>query len=356
MQAKQQEIEHECAAIIEKLMREKNQVNYEKRWNELQDFREKISAYVNGYSKDDYSRLSSKVTILSNGHLIDHHALGYFAPMEFQRYGFTDTETGKRIKRSPVDQLRMLSNHLKLHGIRFIYVPLPCKTAVNPLIISNENVIPKDEMVIPQWRSMILNAALAGIEVIDCYSVLKGKNDSYTKNHHVSPVGADIIGKEVAKYIKNTTIYSKNHSFIQKKEIIGSPVLYRSGDANSIELDVGFYEANRTLVNSENKFVPYVGKDIGTDIAVIGDCNLQSYRGTGFDITAQISGYLQYPVLYVGRYLPFAKNDSIEKLPEHSLAGIDVLLYIGFVSGCFVRACHDDDVWCQSLPSESVFS
>lgn len=354
MKAIWQNVDRENTNLIKALNAENRIINYEYRWDELQVFRDEISIFIQGYSRDYPRPLSSKITMLENGHIIDHHALGYFAPMEFKRYGFADEESGEKCKRSHIEQIRILSEYLGLHGVRLIYVPLPCKGAVWPYIFADKSVIPYDEMIIPNWRNVIYQTALSKVEIVDCYHELK-KHNSYTKNHHISPVGAEIIGKMVADYITKTSVYDVEQSFITRREVIGSPVLYRSGDLNSIEMDIDYYEASRTFRVLGDKMYPYMGKNVKSSLAIIGDCNLQSYRGTGFDVTAQISGQLRYPAMYIGRYLPFAKNDSIDKLPAGSLAGVDIVVYVGFVSGSFVRACNSEDSWCQMLPLESVF-
>ena len=341
--------------IKESMIYENNFIDYERRWCELEGFRYEVSRYIEGYDGKTNKDISSKVTVLENGHLIDHHALGYFSPMSIKRYGFTDPSFGVLIKRSPLEQIKILNDYFKDNGIRFIYVPLPCKTAIDPHIFVSDAVIPKDNMVIPQWRSLICELVKEGIEIVDCYIKLSEHKLSFSHNHHVSPIGANVIGRAVSDYIKNTTEYSEDSLFTSINDVIGSPVLSRSGDNNSIELNIDYYSTNKYYYQQDGVARPYSGRNYNSDLAIIGDCNLQCYRGTGFDVTAQISGCLRYPIKYLGRYLPFAKFDSIDKLPAGSLANVKMLIYIGFVSGCFVRACHEEDEWSTRLPSESVF-
>lgn len=340
--------------IIDILESENRLISYSDRWCHLKPFRDEFSMFVNGYSQNDYNCLSSKVTLLDNGHIIDHHAIGYFSPMNFMRYGFCDSKT-KPTKITPVEHLNILNKYLRNYDIRLIYVPLPCKVAVNPSLFVSKHVIPSDNMVIPQWRNMILNLAKFDVEIVDCYSSLCLAKDCYSRNHHISPIGASVIGKNVAEYIKTTTTYDNLGFFYKIDDTIGSPVLIRSGDSNSTEVAIDLYNSHKFYFENNGCKSPYTGIGVKSKIAIIGDCNLQSYRGSGFDITAQISGFLNYPVKYLGRYLPFAKFDSIDKLPVASLANVKILIYVGFISACFVRAANINDCWSTSLPQHYCF-
>lgn len=346
-------------SIIDSLENENRIINFKKRLLQLESFREAMSEYVCGYEREepDCECLTSKVSILPNGHLLDHHALGYFAPMEFERWGFE--QNGKPMKRSHIDQIKILNDFFVDHGVRFIYVPIPCKVAVDPYIAVDKDVVPYDQLVIPQWRKVLLDIAYEGIECVDCYAELKKTGRaSYTKNHHISPIGAGIIADKVAEYIYLTTEGLKEDcyaNFLCKDEYLGSPVLLNSGNNNSAELGEEFFETTRVFIRDDEFERPYMGRDSDSEIVIIGDCNLQSYRGTGADVTSQISGALKYPVGYLGRYLPFAKHDSIDKLPMGSLYGKAIIIYIGFISGSFVRANHVEDTWSMKLPAEGIF-
>ena len=335
---------------------EKKVIDYEKRWEDLRLFRNRMADYVEGYNTDITSDLSSKVVVLENGHIIDHHALGYFAPMHFKRYGFVDKTSNLTNKITPVNQITTLAEFLNRNNVRFIYVPLPCKGAVYPEIIVESDFIPDDGMIIPQWRNMLYELALNNIELVDCYNELCNVKKTFTKNHHISPLGAQIVGKKIAGYIMKTTEFTASEDFKSKENILGSPTLMRSGDNNSVEMGMDYFDTESHYYRISDKYVPFSGRNIRSEIAIIGDCNLQAYRGTGSDLTAQISGNLRYPIKYLGRYLPFAKKDSIEKLPKGTLKGVKILLYVGFISACFVRACREDDSWSTHLPDENIFS
>lgn len=344
-------------SIIDSLEDENRIMNFEKRFDQLESFREAMSKYIHGYEKTDCERLTSKVSILPNGHILDHHALGYFAPLELKRWGFE--EHGKSMKRSHIEQIKILNDFFVNHGVRFIYVPIPCKVAIDPFIAVDEDVIPDDRLVIPQWRKVLLDIAYEGIECVDCYAELrKIGRASYTKNHHISPIGAGIIAEKVTEYIRLTTGGLEDGCLAEllcKDEYLGSPVLLNSGNNNSTEMGEEYFKSTRVFIRNDEFERPYMGRDTDSEIVIIGDCNLQSYRGTGADVTAQISGALKYPVGYLGRYLPFAKHDSIDKLPTGSLHGKAVIIYIGFISGSFVRATHIDDTWSIKLPTEGIF-
>lgn len=345
------------SSLLDLLEYENKTINFRKRWFELDDFRESLSKYVDGYDGSNSERLTSKVSILCNGHILDHHVLGYFAPMEFKRWGFC--QSGTMIKRNHVEQIKILSDFFTSYGVRFIYVPLPCKVAIDPAIAVADDVIPMDGLIIPQWRKVLLDMIYEGIEIVDCYTELRNKNRlSFTRNHHISPVGAVVIANKVSEYIRLTTLGLKKEpctDFAYKNEVLGSPVLLTSGNDNSIELGEEYFESTRVFLRKDGFERPYMGRNRDSEIVIIGDCNLQSYRGTGADITAQLSGRLKYPIGYLGRYLPFARYDSIDKLPAGILYGKSIVIYIGFISGSFVRANREDDVWSTNLPEERIF-
>ena len=66
-------------------------------------------------------KLYSKITQLENGHILDHHVLGYFAPLNFKRVGFEFQF------KTPAEQVAYISRQMEAHGIHFIYVPLQYK-------------------------------------------------------------------------------------------------------------------------------------------------------------------------------------------------------------------------------------
>ena len=330
---------------------------YNTRWEELSQFRHQLSQYIDsdkdGKPLDD---IKPKTTILNNGHVIDHHAVGYFAPMNFDREGFSIKQDDNSNALAPSEQMKIFNEQLKQHGIRLIYVPMPCKVAIYPNIAVDADVIPNDGLVIPQWRNYIKQCALSGIEVVDCYNQFKeSQNMLFSKNHHLSPAGAELVGKLVANYIfKTTDIESKPEIFKKQNSIIGSPVTLSSGNDNSRELGMEYFKCMLVGMDEKGMFVPFTGYN-DSRIAIIGDCNNQCYRGSGCDVNSYISAYLGYPVKYIGRYLPFANRDTIDKLPPGSLAGKKILIYVGFASASFVRAYNDKICWGTNLIREDAF-
>lgn len=327
------------------------------KWNELNSFRYEMSKYINCSKNGDiYYDLSPKTTFLDNGHVIDHHALGYFAPMDFKRKGFSFDDKNVNKKISPVEQLSMFNDFLDDKNVRLIYVPMPCKVAVYPSIAVSNESIPEDEMVIPQWRNFIKQCALNEIEVVDCYNGFKSSPEMvFSKNHHLSPHGTRLIGSIIAQYISETTDnISSNINFVKMKDVIGSTIMSHSGNDNSREVGIELFESESVKIKENNGVFPYVGY-CDSHIGIIGDCNTQSYRGTGFDITAHISGGLNYPVKYIGRYLPYANKDTLDKINKGILSDIKILIYVGFVSACFVRAYSDEMSWGNKMIKEEAF-
>lgn len=327
---------------------------FEKRYEELYSFRSELAVYLD---KNEYGTpenyMEPKITILNSGHILDHHILGYFAPMDFKRIGFNN------ILRTPVEQLLLLNQQLKEQNIRFIYVALPCKLAVNPEIAVSEDVIPKDGIMIPQWRKMLLDLCKEGVEIVDCYPhFLEYRNSKqlFTKNHHISPIGADLISTLISDYlVKTTKIDFDSLGLISERKIINSTVFYISGNENSPQMGSEEFEADCIFLKRDKSPKVYLGNEFKSEIAVVGNCNLQSYRNMGCDITANLAYKLNYPVNYVGRYLPFAKIDSIDKVPSKALNNKKILIYIGFPSAAYVRAYHPGDNWSTSLINDDAF-
>lgn len=326
---------------------------YGKRYEELKPFRAALGMLADGNLESD--DLSPKITVMDNGHVLDHHVLGYLAPMEFKRVGFGN------IYRNPLEQMMLLNEQLVGRGIRFIYVPLPCKLALYPEIAKAASLIPNDGLVIPQWRNLLYQLSLSGLEIVDCYNALqkaKGERCVFSRNHHISPYGAEIIAYEISKYLKQTIMFDESASgavFTKGQQTVEDYVLQVSGDYSSPKLDRETFEINCISMEANNNKCIYIGNEIETEICIIGDCNLQSYQHKGCDITAKLSYDLKYPIYYGGRYLPFARVDSIEKMPKSLLEKKKVLIYVGFVSASFVRAYRNGDVWSRELIPEEVF-
>lgn len=346
---------NENKKVIQQLADEERSMRgYDRKYEELHLFRKVLKE---SYAKGDIEAdtLTPQITVLENGHILDHHVLGYLAPMEFKRLGFGD------VHRTPVDQIVALDRQLRQMGIRFVYAPIPCKLAVYPEIAGIDAYVPEDGMVIPQWRKMLHQLSLAGVEIVDCYGPLrnsKGDKPLFSRNHHISPYGADVIGRQIAEYIKRTTELNIPHRSLVftgiMQEVIDD-VLWISGDYSSKKMGMESFEAACTQVNMNGKDEIYTGEEVGSEICIIGDCNLQSYRYKGCDITAVLSRRLGYPVQYGGRYLPFAKIDRIDRMPDNLLEKTRLLIYTGFVSGGFVRAYRKADVWSRNLIPDSVF-
>ena len=331
----------------------RNMGSFEERQNALENFRNALKPYIQ--IEKDKLELNPKLSILDNGHVLDHHVLGYFAPLNFQRKGFG------AMLRTPVEQIVLLRNQLKEKGIRFIYAPLPCKLAIYPELVVDASLIPEDGCVIPQWRKMILEVLEAGVEVADCYEDFvkyKAEECLFSKNHHISPQGAEVIAFTIANYIRKTTLLPElqnNIELISREEIKKDYVLMRSGDYTSEKIGEEQFKTSCIYLKNEFNTEIYNGMQIESEICCIGNCNLQSYLNMGCDINSKLSYALNYPVKYGGRYLPFAKYDSIDKMPEDLLKNIKILIYVGFPSGSFVRAYHDDDVWSTMLIPNNVF-
>ena len=318
---------------------EQKSVNsYEKRYDDLQKFRDAMSMFADVRG----NTLMPKISVLDNGHVLDHHVLGYLSPIEFMRIGFGN------VKRTPIEQMLLLNKQLEEKGIRFIYVALPCKLAVYPEIVNDVigELIPEDGLIIPQWRKMIQELNNEGVEVVDCYNAFisnKSPNCLFSKNHHISPFGAWITACEISRYINQTTAVPSTmleDAYSCVKASVQDYVLKVSGDYSSEKLGKETFEVSCVLIReNKKKEIDISAKE--SEICMIGNCNLQSYLGLGCDITSYLSYLLKYPVIYGGRYLPFAKIDSIDKIPQGMLKGKKILIYVGFVSACFVRAYND---------------
>ena len=305
-----------------------------------------------------------KITVLKNGHVLDHHVLGYLAPMTFERWGF-DIEKGKKhfhdnVKRNPAEQLYLLHSQLASYNIRFIYVALPCKLAIYPELAVNNNVLPQDRLVIPQWRKMLHKLLEYGVEVIDCYDSFRMYSSDimlYSKNHHISPFGAAVVGEQIALYLKETTKILPPFEFVteRKNEVIADPVLRNSLDYKSEVLDIEYFNSYKCNVKKDGIIKPIVGMGVKSEIGIIGNCNLQAYQYTGCDITANLTALLNYPVINIGRFLPFGNVDTVDKIPPGALNDIKILIYVGFPSGSYVRAYHEDDSWGKKLITETAF-
>lgn len=329
---------------------------YHNWYNMLGFFRDEMKNYV---FMDRSSNISPKITKIGNGHIIDHHAIGYFAPLDFKRVGFHFE------KKSPSEQIIALNTQLGQQGIRFIYVALPCKKAIYP-----EFIVPNIDLeinVIPQWRKMLLELVEHEVEVIDIYPEFhKGKHDTelYLKsNHHISPVGADVIAQKIYTYLSYTTEelpVSHEHEFLRTRIgiLAGPNKLFDRPVVNPDDFCIANTVQIRENHDNDNIYI-YTGMNnavLNSEILMIGDCNVQAFLRYGASILANTSYYLNYPIRYGGRFLPFDSGiDCIEKIPAHVLKDKKILIYAGFPSASFVRAPNEADRWSTSLIPHSCF-
>lgn len=348
--------------IKENMKKLKEQLEFERvryhgyqNWYEmLEFFRKEMMNYV---ELDELGNINPKMTQLDNGHIIDHHAMGYLAPLDFKRTGFYYD------KRSPSEQLILLNDQLRENGVRFIYVALPCKKAIYPEFIV-PNIDPKMN-VIPQWRKMLLELVDHGVEVVDIFPEFQKRKNNIslyvTKNHHVSPLGADVVAQKIADYLSDTTtdLVCEDWAFTQIKMGIqlGMGALFNRPVVNRDD----FYIANTVQIkenNNDNIYIYTAMNEavLSSKIIMIGDCNLQAFLQHGASIVSNASYYLNYPIHYGGRYLLFDfEIDGIWKMPEHTLKSKEILIYVGFPSASFVRARNETDRWSTQFISSNCF-
>jgi hypothetical protein len=329
-----------------------SRINYSNWYDELGEFRKQLGKYLGNY--DEFVKgatITEKQTLLNNGHCLDHHVMGYYAPLDFQRIGF-----GAQL-RTPSEQISLLSKQFSEHGIRFIYLSLPCKLAVYPELAVDPACLPVDKKVIPQWRKMIYELVGSGVEVVDFYNYfLSCKNEKmlYNIGHHISPYGAEVIAHVMSDYLKNTMDFSQlsSHSieFHQRKERIIQTVV--SGNHNLIE----YLPANRIDISESQGLKPYLGNEIKSEVLVFGNCNLNAYIYYGAGIHANLSYHLNYPIEYGGRFLPFCQVDRVNKMPKGLLKDKKVVIYVGFPSGSFVRSRYLPLLWNIDPIPEDVFN
>ena len=320
---------------------------YEKWYAELEGFRTQLEVYGRTIiSPDGRKSVVSKNLRLPNGHYVDHHISGYFAPLHFKRIGF------EYEKRTPAEQLIYLSKYLEKKEIRFIYVPLPCKKAVYPELVVDNLVIPTDGIVIPQWRKMIREVLEGGVEVLDLYPVfLKNKKDMlYAYEHNISPKGSALVGREIAEYLDATIDFENNEKVFQSKCIKAEVAVF-----NENKRDEMFYYSGECVFTNDDYVKPVTGCDVTSDILLIGDCNVQGYMQQGASVIAHLSHELQYQVEYGGRCLPFCSIDRVNTIEKSKLLGKKVLIYVGFVSAPYVRAIHPYMLWNVDCFYDSAF-
>ena len=189
--------------LIEEL--QANGGSYQKWYEDLAPFRE--------YIVQNYVRLKLGKELYwfkgkknEYGDVLDHHIISYLAPLEYERIGWN----GK--KRKPYEQVCRVADYVTGEG-RFLHVALPNKGFVYPwLICNNKKLYERFTMPAPQYRKHISELLDAGVEVVDLYPVFKtwveehGNNEPlFSKDHHISPVGAKLIADTISEYLKQTT-------------------------------------------------------------------------------------------------------------------------------------------------------
>lgn len=279
-------------------------------------------------------------------HQEDHHGLGYYAPLDWKYVGFDG------IIRTPAEQIIELAKIFKMHNIHFIYVALPCKAAIYTHYYISSEFIPKDGIVIPQWRKMLLEIMLAGVEVVDMFPIFlehkRAERPLYLESHMWGPYAAELTAAETAKHL--------SHCF-------GTTEFRRKRYTAFYKFD-WFQNYRQILVNGVEKDT----SGISTSVATFGNCN--NFQFFSFDkaipkncksIPADFASLLSYEiknhVKLLGRYLPFSKNEGVGLFPPGSLAGIKTILYVGFPSASYVRPVFDKrDCWCtQRIPEQAFY-
>ena len=284
-----------------------------------------------GYGEKLYRLKANPPT--KTGDVIDHHIIGYLAPLDFKRIGW-----GGRYA-TPGEQLIRFADYFNKRGKRFIYVALPCKGAVYPEIMTDIELLKGKTNCIPQWRKMLKEIVEAGVEVIDMLPEFqtrkRGEGNLYLKDHRISPVGAKIVGERLGEYLKTTTDYTEKIQLQQEKFLY-----FEKATESRLQADYSYIWRTYCEEYPDIK-VPYTGTAQNSRIGFIGNCNLAAYWEEGGGILANTAYYSGFPLCYIGRYLPFDGTDDpvttecLEKCLEH-----DIIVYVGFPSAAFVRTSN----------------
>lgn len=300
-------------------------------------WQEEMQDIIRNLKKYNVTGVRGSSIHLDNGEWIDHHIVGYYAPVDFCGTGYNCRQI------SAVEQIVETANQFARHGVRFVYAPLPCKLAVYPEYALDKRLIPKDEIITPQWRKMIYDIACKGVEIVDLFPVLREQKRTlkmFSDRHSLSSSGCEIVGKAIAEYLKETTTFDNLDICLQ------------------LELE---YAKNSNgkgciLLNNNGKRSPYLGKERSSEIAIFGDCNLQANRGLSCDVTSFLAYHTNYPVNYVGRLLPFCAVDSICKARPKTFKKGGIAIYLGFPSAAYVRPIAEQkEFWCTKEIPEQAF-
>lgn len=194
-------------------------------------------------------------------------------------------------------------------------------------------------MPAPQYRKHISDLLDRGVEVVDLYPVFKewadvhGEEEQlFSKDHHISPVGAKLIADTIADYLKKTTEGLEESLSVQQCEYM-------------------YYDNSASANNLSKIFVNYTEKDKKTTVwhqdeekakvTIFGDCNLQSYQSLGAGIHANLVNDLKLPIHDRGRVLLFDdKRELDNKMSKSILKEIketEIMIYVAFCSAGFVR-------------------
>lgn len=301
---------------------------YDEWWNEYDDFRKSIGAYTKLIFGATYKIFP---TILEDGNLIDHHIISYLAPMSFKAKGWNGMYL------TPSEHLSLFANYFIEKGIRFIYVPLPNKGVIYPSVISKVDC--NSSYNSPQWRKYIhsiLNQS-PGIEIIDGFDILNRNKASYnvfSKGHHISSIGANIIASELAEYLLKST-----NDIKPQLELYRKIELYKYYDWDYISKD-HLYSEELVIHYDKKSDKPFYATDFSktSKIGIIGDCNIQHYQTHAASLVTSLSYYTNYNFDEVGRYLPFDWVSSVTTDILDRLCEKEIVIYIAFASASFVRS------------------
>lgn len=99
---------------------------------------------------------------------------------------------------NPVARIKSLRDSLAALGIDFLFVPVPTKLDVDPVLLGGR---PAD-VVQPWARKLLFDLADAGVETIDLFPKLKGKSLWRKQDTHWKPRGAEIAAEVLAARIR----------------------------------------------------------------------------------------------------------------------------------------------------------
>lgn len=305
------------------------------RWmGELEGFREALARY-----KRELYRVP-----LPDDHVVDHQVYGYYAPLDLKAYGFDG------VLRTPAEQIMELARDFEERGVRFLFVALPCKEAVESRRFVEPRCIPVDGVVIPQWRKALMEIMLGGVEVVDAYPVLRehamGGRPLYNESHQLAPFGLELVARETAKRLLDCCGE-------ERLELVPYTAHYR----------YPWFGADRSwAVNG----VRGRREERAPRVVTFGDCNNDLYhefarttpqgvRNLPTDFASHLSYRLGSQVEYIGRYLPYLEDEGVDRMPPGALSGVRAAVFVGFVSSAFVDLGRAGACWCVSRVPDEAF-